>query len=129
MKPLTQEWVEKAEGDYRVASAQWQSEDPVWDAVCFHAEQCAEKYLKAWLAEHEIEFPKTHDLEVLAKLCMPSLGGVERLTDGLRFLTSHAVEIRYPGASAQKEGAEKCWQVGLEARRLVRAKLDLEMTP
>jgi len=66
MKPLTQEWVEKAEGDYRVASGQWQSANPVWDAICFHAEQCAEKYLKAWLVEHALDFPKTHDLEVLA---------------------------------------------------------------
>jgi len=82
MKPLTQEWVEKPEADYRVASAQWQSADPVWDAICFHAEQCAEKYLKAWLVEQGADFPKTHDLELLAKLCMRSLGEVERLIGG-----------------------------------------------
>jgi HEPN domain-containing protein len=126
MKPLTQEWVEKAQGDYRVACAQWQSEDPVWDAICFHSEQCAEKYLKAWLVEQGLGFPKTHDLEALAKLCLPSLAGVERLMDGLRFLTSLAIEIRYPGAFAQRGDAEKCWQVGLEARSLVRARLGLE---
>lgn len=47
MRPLTQEWVEKAEGDYRVASTQRQDAEPVWDAICFHAQQCIEKYLKA----------------------------------------------------------------------------------
>ena len=128
MKQLTHEWVEKAEGDHRVASAQWQSDDPVWDAICFHAEQCAEKYLKAWLVEHEIEFPKTHDLEALAKLCLSSLGEVEQLRDGLRFLTSFAIEIRYPGVLAQREDARRCRQASLEARNLVRAKPGLGTT-
>jgi len=125
MKQLTHEWVEKAEGDYRVASAQRRSEDPVWDAICFHAEQCAEKYLKAWLVEHEVDFPKTHDLEVLARLCLPTLAEADRLMDGLRLLTSFAVEIRYPGAFAKSDDAEKCWQVGSETRAVVRAGLGL----
>ncbi len=129
MKPLTQEWIEKAEGDYRVALAQRQSADPVWDAVCFHAEQCAEKHLKAWLVERGVDFPKTHDLEVLARLCLPSLNEVEGLMDDLRFLTSFAVEIRYPGVVARAEDAERCWQVGLEARRLVRSRLGLSTPP
>ena len=128
MKPLTQEWVDKAEGDYRVASAQWQSADPVWDAICFHAEQCAEKYLKAWLVEHALDFPKTHDLEVLAKLCLPTLSEVAPLMDGLRFLTSSAIEVRYPGMFAKKEDAQKCWQANLEVRDLARAKLGFPKT-
>ena len=128
MRPLTQEWVEKAEGDYKVASAQWQSADPVWDAVCFHAEQCAEKYLKAWLVEQETDYPRTHDLEILARLCRPSLDEVERLMEGLRYLTGYAVEIRYPGMFAQREDAQKCWQVSLEARNLFRTRLGLAAT-
>lgn len=128
MKPLTQEWVDKAEGDYRVASAQWQSADPVWDAICFHAEQCAEKYLKAWLVEHALDFPKTHDLEVLAKLCLPTLSELAPLMDGLRFLTSSAIEVRYPGMFAKKEDAHKCWQANLEVRDLARAKLGFPTT-
>jgi len=38
MKPVTREWVEKAEGDYRVAADQWEAADPVYDAICFHAQ-------------------------------------------------------------------------------------------
>jgi len=125
MRPLTQEWIDKAEGDYTVASVQWQSAEPVWDAICFHAEQCAEKYLKAWLVEHDLSFPKTHDLEVLAKLCAPSLGEVERLMDGLAFLTSSAVEVRYPGTFARREDAEKCLQIAAEVRNLVRESIGL----
>lgn len=123
MRPLTQEWIDKAEGDYRVASAQWQSAEPVWDAICFHAEQCAEKYLKAWLVEHDLGFPKTHDLEVLARLCIPSLGEVAGLMDGLAFLTSSAVEVRYPGMFARRDDAQKCLDASQDVRNLVQAKL------
>src|SRR5207253_8193368 len=36
-----------------------------YDAVCFHAQQCAEKYLKACLQEADLPFRKTHDLSEL----------------------------------------------------------------
>jgi HEPN domain-containing protein len=49
MKPMTREWTEKAEGDHRVAASQWRVEDPVYDALCFHAQQCT-------------DFPRMHDL-------------------------------------------------------------------
>jgi len=120
MKPLTREWVEKAEGDYRVASAQWQSADPVWDAICYHAGQCAEKHLKAWLLEQEADFPRTHDLEVLARLCTPTLGDMTDLMDGLAFLTSAAVEVRYPGMVAQKHDAFTCLELARGVRRFLR---------
>jgi HEPN domain-containing protein len=123
MKPMTQEWTEKAEGDYKVAASQWGIEEPVYDAICFHAQQCAEKYPKAWLVEQDADFPKTHDLEALAKLCMPSLPELDSLLDGLRFLTSFAVEIRYPGTSAERQDAERCWQAALQTRDLISRKL------
>ena len=65
MKPETQEWIEKAEGDWKVAQREMQAADPVWNVICFLAQQSAEKYLKALLEEHNIAFQKTHDLVVL----------------------------------------------------------------
>jgi HEPN domain-containing protein len=63
MTPLTQEWANKAEGDFATASRELRSrKSPNYDAVCFHAQQCLEKYLKARLQEAGIVFPKTHDL-------------------------------------------------------------------
>lgn len=62
MKPETEEWINKAEGDWKVAQREMQADDPVWNVVCFLAEQCAEKYLKAFLEEHNIAFGKSHDL-------------------------------------------------------------------
>ena len=50
MSPLTQEWVEKAEEDFRVATREYRArKHPAYNAACFHAQQCAEKYLKARL--------------------------------------------------------------------------------
>jgi HEPN domain-containing protein len=50
MKPLTQEWVEKAEGDFQVAAQiMRRRKQRVYDAACFHAQQTVEKYFKARL--------------------------------------------------------------------------------
>jgi HEPN domain-containing protein len=48
MKPTTVEWVAKAEGDFLTAGRELRArKSPNYDAVCFHAQQCAEKYLNA----------------------------------------------------------------------------------
>jgi len=57
--------LKKAEGDWKMALREAKAVDPVWDGVCFHAQQCAEKYLKAFLEERNMSFGKTHDLVVL----------------------------------------------------------------
>jgi HEPN domain-containing protein len=57
MKPLTLEWVAKAENDFATALRESRvRKNPNYDAVCFHAQQCAEKYLKARLQEAGIAF-------------------------------------------------------------------------
>jgi len=72
MKPLTREWVEKAEGDFQVAAQiMRQRKQRVHDAACFHAQQAVEKYFKARLCEAGVAFPKTHDLVALLKLLLP----------------------------------------------------------
>lgn len=51
MQPLTTEWVQKAEGDLTTARRELRARSaPNYDACCFHAQQCAEKYLKALFA-------------------------------------------------------------------------------
>lgn len=50
MQPLKNEWIIKAEGDFATAQREMRArKDPNYDAACFHAQQCAEKYLKALL--------------------------------------------------------------------------------
>ena len=50
---IVKEWVDKAEGDFTTASREWRARKcRNHDAVCFHAQQCIEKYLKALLQKH-----------------------------------------------------------------------------
>ena len=74
MNLLTLEWIEKAEGDFATAQRELRARKlPNYDAVCFRAQQCAEKYLKAMLQEAGIVFGKTHNLIILFELFTPCL--------------------------------------------------------
>jgi len=65
------------------------------DTVCFHAQQAAEKSLKAVLALHDIEYPWRHDMSELLELAKPRLPALTVYEDRLSSLTPFAVEIRY----------------------------------
>ncbi len=54
-------WVERAEEDYAIASASLRRKKAWTYGACFHAQQCAEKYLKAALVARGQVFPKVHD--------------------------------------------------------------------
>ena len=50
LNEIVKEWIAKAEGDFAVACRERRVRKlPNWDAVCFHSQQCVEKYLKALL--------------------------------------------------------------------------------
>src|SRR5437899_1778094 len=105
MKKTTREWVKKAEGDLALARKGRESETPVHDGVCFHCQQCAEKYLKALMEELSIHIPKTHDLEKLQAILAPHHADLRSLRRGLLFLSDFAVDIRYPGINARQRQA------------------------
>jgi len=73
MRPITQSGLTRPEGDFPRGHESEGEQEPVYDAICFHAQQCAEKYLKAWLIEAAAAFPRVHDLEAVADLCLPTL--------------------------------------------------------
>jgi HEPN domain-containing protein len=87
MKPETAEWLDKAEGDWKVAQREMQAPDPVWNVVCFLAEQCAEKYLKGFLEEQNIAFQKIHDLVVLLNASTGLLPALDPLKPQLAHLS------------------------------------------
>ena len=90
MNPLTLEWIQKAEGDYRTAQWLQQDPDPVYDSICFHAQQCIEKYLKAWLQEANIPVPRTHNLEELLMLILPTLPAWSDWQPAFKIITAYA---------------------------------------
>ena len=89
-------WCVKADNDLKNACHEIEHEDPALDTVCFHAQQTAEKYLKAFLVFSDSEIPKTHSLIRLIRDCIlidPSFN--ELIEKNIDELTDFAVEIRY----------------------------------
>ena len=126
MKLESREWVAKAEGDYHDAQRGIRArKHPNPDGVCFHAQQCVEKYLKACLIESGIAFPRTHNLPVLLDLALPVHPMWDTWRADLNLLTEFAVEYRYPGESAKKEDAKNAWHICRGFRSTVREKLGL----
>ncbi|MEL6602930.1 MAG: HEPN domain-containing protein [Cyanobacteria bacterium J06614_10] len=120
MKPITQEWINKAEGDFATAHREIQVKTKAnYDAVCFHAQQCAEKYLKGYLQELDIHFDRTHELTVLLDSVLRVQPEWESLRSRLKLLTEYAVQYRYPGESATKKDAEKALGDCLQVRQVI----------
>jgi len=90
-------WVQKAENDLKAAVLVLQAgEEAPADTVAFHAQQCAEKYLKALLSWEGIDFPKTHDIGQLI-LLVPRKAAIDFPAAEQRRLGSYGTVTRYPG--------------------------------
>lgn len=100
------EWIEKAEEDYRVAlSLNRTRRYPAYNSVCFHAQQCVEKYLKAILEKQGVVISKTHSLPVLLDQCAAHYPLLSPMRADMIRLSAYAVEFRYPGESATESDA------------------------
>lgn len=127
MNPLTNEWIEKAEGDLLTAQREYRARiRPNYDAVCFHAQQTAEKYLKAWLQETDKVIPRIHNLVELVSLCVEADPSFSILEPELRGLDGYAVHTRYPGQNATKEEARAAIKTSKDVRGFIQKKLGLD---
>ncbi len=87
MKPITIEWIQKAEADFSTMQREFRvRKNPNYDAVCFHSQQCAEKYLKACLCEATIYFGKVHDLVALLEQVLTAHPSLETFREDLAYL-------------------------------------------
>lgn len=128
MRQLTREWIDKAEGDWFAAQQLCRArKHPNYDAACFHAQQCAEKYLKARLTESQIDFGRTHNLLWLLGLTLEIEPLWTVLHKHLNALNIYSVDFRYPGKSAIKEDAKDAINHCREIRRIVRAVFGLNV--
>jgi HEPN domain-containing protein len=123
MKKTTSEWVAKAEEDYSVAAGLIRRRQIHADAICFHCQQMAEKYLKGLLQENNVHFTKTHDLEILGELARPLVPSLSLLQNDFEALTDYAVKFRYPGNSATPAKAKAAVAAAKRIRATVRLAL------
>lgn len=126
MTPLTLEWVEKAEEDFHVLQRERRARKyPSHNAACFHAQQCAEKYIKARLQEASTPFPRTHSLPALLQLVLPVEPLWTTLSPALNNLNVYGVNFRYPGANACKADARQALKDCRAVRKAARFSLGL----
>jgi len=115
-------WVQRAEEDYITARYSLRHKTPPTYIICFHAQQCAEKYMKALLISRAAVFPKTHDLQILSDLCTHN--GILVGTDPKRLheLSEYGVKVRYPGDDPILAEARQAFEIAksicLFARKL-----------
>jgi HEPN domain-containing protein len=127
MNGVLQEWIDKAEGDFNVAIREYRArKNPGYDATCFHAQQCIEKYLKAVLTKERMPFRKIHDLVALLQDCLPRHPLWETLKPDMERLSQNAVKVRYPGESATKEQAKRAIEMMKRCRDEIRADMFLK---
>jgi HEPN domain-containing protein len=126
MNETVEEWVGKAEADHATASRELCAEGLLnYDGVCFHAQQCAEKLMKALLIDRGVVPPRTHDLAELDRLVHEVCPEWSWPIDELRLLTRAAVVFHYPGESADQPEAAVAVDICNRMRTRLRALLGL----
>jgi HEPN domain-containing protein len=103
-------WLSKAELDLKAAAHEISAPaEALWGDVMFHAQQAAEKALKAFLAWHDVPFRKTHNLEEIGQQCVALDATLQAVADQAAPLTEYAWKFRYPGEADEpgRAGAEE----------------------
>lgn len=91
---LVSEWMCKAEHDFTAIEVIKNHNPELGDIICYHCQQSAEKYLKAYLTKLDLSFKRSHSLSYLLDL----LKNVpDEVYDSAEILEDYGVNIRYPG--------------------------------
>ena len=120
-------WLRKAESD--VVSMEATLKAGSLDGACFHAQQAAEKYLKAFLVFHGTAFPYTHNLAELAQLCSHIDGSFRSLVSIVAPLTPYAVRLRCDDSFwPTRDAADEARSAALAVQQFVLSRLPKKTT-
>jgi HEPN domain-containing protein len=92
---ITKEWIAKAEEDYGFACTSIEYTD-YFAQTCFHFQQAAEKYLKAFIVANKLNFRAVHNLLELLEICKQHAPGIKEIQPACRFLNPFYIDTRYP---------------------------------
>jgi HEPN domain-containing protein len=118
---FVQQWLNRARKDLAAGELLLKGTFEDYENVGFHAQQAAEKFIKAFLVCHQIEFPKTHNIALLTQLVAnvdPALAKTLAAADAL---TPYGVEFRYPGdlPSVSRNEGEKALRLAEQTRDVI----------
>jgi HEPN domain-containing protein len=125
---IVKEWIEKADEDFEFALVNFREEKPFFAQICFHFQQAAEKYLKAYIISHDLEFRKIHELPMLLKICLSKAPSFDDLEEECEFLNTFYVETRYPvhwPTHFSRDETEKAFQAAKAIQSFVKKKMSI----
>ncbi len=120
-------WIRKAEEDRGIALSIDRMLYP--NGVCFHCQQCVEKYLKAFLTAQDQKPARIHDLVALGTESADYAPELAEYYPDFVTLSAFAVMVRYPEKEADSKEAEEAIEAIERARSGLRVALDLESQP
>ena len=125
-RDLVERWLEKAEQDFGVCRHLLTDDVSYPFAVAFHAQQAVEKLLKGFLTLHQVEFPKTHDINELLDLASAVDAILAESLRGAHTLTKYGVNIRYPGdqPDVSADEAKQAFEAAADARSKILPRLE-----
>ncbi|MBI3693950.1 MAG: HEPN domain-containing protein [Acidobacteria bacterium] len=116
----------KAEHDIQLAQLGLDN-NAALDGVCFHLQQAAEKLLKALLSFLSLDYPLTHNIQVLLDLALAHCPELAPLRPELTALSPYAVEMRYDDIYPEREEALTAWQAVGRLRQVVHSRLSFHL--
>ncbi len=125
IRELAAEWLRHAHSDLAVARMV-EEEQIAPEILAFHAQQAAEKALKALLVQRQVEFPRLHVIGPLLKLCQEAgYEGTEALAEAVT-LTRYAVVTRYPGEvePVSRQDARQAFELAEKVLNWVETRLE-----
>ena len=116
-----QQWLDRAGRDLATSEILLRAEFEDYENAGFHAQQAAEKFIKAFLVQHQIPFPKSHDIAVLRQLVARVDAPLADRLAAADALTPYGVEFRYPGdlPSVSRDEGETALRLAEETRALI----------
>ena len=123
---IIKEWIEKAEEDFGFASISIEHTN-YFAQICFHFQQAAEKYLKAFIIANKLEFRPIHNLIELLEACREKEPRIEEIEEDCRYLNPFYIDTRYPvhwPTHYDKETAIKARDSAEEIRKWIRSFLE-----
>jgi HEPN domain-containing protein len=125
---IVEEWLEQADADFRFAETNLRGGSEFYAQLCFHFQQSAEKYLKAYIIGKGLAFEKVHDLVHLLKTCAAHDPAFAGLTEDCILLSPAYIETRYPvrwPTGYTRETAELYHSAAVNVARMIRNELGM----
>jgi HEPN domain-containing protein len=110
------EWLRFSRDDLETAEYLLGFEPRKLEIICYHAQQSAEKALKAVLSFFHKDIPRSHVFKVLLEAVSKPDYDFSILTRPLAMLQPYAVSVRYPYQLNLQEGDE---EQAIEAAKVV----------